>query len=42
LGGDFNRRIRERGAKNREEERKDEKRKSKDKAESAEGKRLME
>jgi hypothetical protein len=42
LGGDFNRRIRERGAKNREEERKDGKRKSKDKAENAEGKRLME
>jgi hypothetical protein len=42
LGGDFNRRIRETGAKNREEERKDGKRKSKDKAENAEGKRLME
>jgi hypothetical protein len=41
-GGDFNRRKGERGARNWEEERGDGKRKSKDKMENAEGKRLME
>jgi hypothetical protein len=38
LGGDFNGRIRERGARNWEEEREDGKRKSKDKVENAERK----
>jgi hypothetical protein len=42
LGGDFNGKIGERGARNWEEEREDGKRKSKDKIENAEGKRLME
>jgi hypothetical protein len=42
LWGDFNGRIRERGARNWEEEKSDEKRKSKDKVENAKGKRLME
>jgi hypothetical protein len=42
LGGDFNGRIGERGARNWEEEREDGKRKSKDKVENAAGKRLME
>jgi hypothetical protein len=41
-GGNFNRRKGERGARNWEEERGDGKRKSKDKMENAEGKRLME
>jgi hypothetical protein len=41
-GGDFNGRIGERGARNWEEARGDGKRKSKDKMENAEGKRLME
>jgi hypothetical protein len=42
LGGDFNGRIGERGARNWEVEKGDGKRKSKDKVENAEGKRLME
>ncbi|KAJ3621436.1 hypothetical protein MTP99_003566 [Tenebrio molitor] len=42
LGGDFNGRIGERGARNWEEERADGKRNSKDKVENAEGKRLTE
>jgi hypothetical protein len=42
IGGDFNWRIGERGARRWEEERKDGKRKSKNKVENAEGKRLME
>jgi hypothetical protein len=42
FGGDFNGRIGERGARNWEEVREDGKRKSKDKVENAEGKRLME
>jgi exonuclease III len=42
LGGDFNWRIRERGAKNWEEERRDGKRKSKDEMKNAEGNSLME
>jgi hypothetical protein len=42
LGGDFNWRIGERGPKNWEEERGNAKRKSKNKMENAEGKRLME
>jgi endonuclease/exonuclease/phosphatase (EEP) superfamily protein YafD len=42
LGGDFNGRIGERGARNLEEERGDGKRKFKDKVENAERKRLME
>jgi hypothetical protein len=42
LGGDFNGRIGERGARNWEEEKGDGKRKTKDKAENAEGKRLIE
>jgi hypothetical protein len=41
LGGDFNGRTGERGARNLEEERGDGKRKFKDKVENAEGKRLM-
>jgi hypothetical protein len=42
LGGDFNGRIGERGARNWEEERGDGRRKTKDKVENAEGKRLIE
>jgi hypothetical protein len=42
IGGDFNWRIGERGARRWEEERKDGKRKSKNKVENAQGKRLME
>jgi hypothetical protein len=42
LEGDFKRRIGERGARNWEEERGNGKRKSKDKIENAEGKRLIE
>jgi hypothetical protein len=42
MGGDFNGRIGEREARNWEEEREDGKRKSKDKVENAEEKRLME
>jgi hypothetical protein len=42
LGGDFNGRIGERGARNWEEEKGDGKRKTKDKVENAEGKRLIE
>jgi endonuclease/exonuclease/phosphatase family metal-dependent hydrolase len=42
IGGDFNWRIGERGARKWEEDRKDGKRKSKNKVENAEGKRLME
>jgi hypothetical protein len=42
LGGEFNGRKGERGARNWEEERGHGKRKSKDKVENAEGKRLME
>jgi hypothetical protein len=42
LGGDFNGRIGGRGTRNWEEEREDGKRKSKDKVENAERKRLME
>jgi hypothetical protein len=42
LGGDFNGRTGEREARNWEEEKWDGKRKSKDKVENAEGKRLME
>jgi hypothetical protein len=42
LGGDFNGRIGEKGARNWEEERGVGKRKSKDKVENAQGKRLME
>jgi hypothetical protein len=42
LGGDFNGRIGERGARNWEVEKGDGKRKSKGKVENAEGKRLME
>jgi hypothetical protein len=42
LGGDFNRKIGERGARNWEEERGDGKTKSKDKVENAEGKIQME
>jgi hypothetical protein len=42
LGGDFNGRIGERGARNWEEERGEGKRNSKDKVENAAGKRLME
>jgi hypothetical protein len=42
LGGDFNGRIGERGARNWEEEKGDGRRKTKDKVENAEGKRLIE
>jgi hypothetical protein len=42
LGGDFNGRIGERGVRNWGQERGNGKRKSKDKVENAEGKRLME
>jgi hypothetical protein len=42
LGGDFNGRIGDRGARNYEEERGKGKRKTKDREEIAEGKRLME
>jgi hypothetical protein len=42
LGGDFNGRIGERGTRNWEEETGDGERKSKDRVENAEGKRLME
>jgi hypothetical protein len=42
FGGDFNGRIAGKGARNWEEVREDGKRKSKDKVENAEGKRLME
>jgi hypothetical protein len=42
FGRDFNGRIGERGARNWEEVREDGKRKSKDKVENAEGKKLME
>jgi hypothetical protein len=42
MGGDFNGRIGERGARNWEEKRGDGKRKSKNNVENAEGKRLME
>ncbi|KAH0814053.1 hypothetical protein GEV33_008739 [Tenebrio molitor] len=42
LGGDFNGRIGERGARNWEEEKEDGRRKTKDKVENAEGKRLIE
>jgi hypothetical protein len=42
LGGDFNERIGEKGARNWKEEREDGNRKSKDKVENAQGKRLME
>jgi hypothetical protein len=41
LGGDFNGRIGERGARNWEEEKGDGRRKTKDKVENAEGKRLI-
>jgi hypothetical protein len=41
LGGNFNGRIGERGARNWEEEMGDGKRKSRDKVENAEGKRLI-
>jgi hypothetical protein len=42
VGGDFNGRIVERGARNWEEENGDGKRKTQDKVENAEGKRMME